>query len=138
MANADLVHDDSISGLVRGILADLRQLVREELALARVELREQAGRARSAAISFGIMAAALGFSVVFLLIAVATAIADLLMWPTWAGFLVVAGAMGALGFVALMMGRSQLERVHAVPHETVSSLKENAAWMAKRLSSDRR
>ena len=56
MANGDFVQD-SIGSLIRGILSDLRALIREEIALARVEIREQAGRAKAAALSFGIAAA---------------------------------------------------------------------------------
>lgn len=126
---------ESMRGLLRGILMDLRTLIREELALARVEIREQAGRARAAAFSFGIALAALAFGGAFLLIALATAIADLLAWPVWAGFLLIALVLGAIGLATLMFGRQQLKSVHAVPHETVSTLKENSEWIARRLSS---
>jgi uncharacterized membrane protein len=130
-----VVHNDSIGGLLRGILMDLRTLIREEIALARVEIREQAGRARAAAMSFGIAAAALLFGGIFLLIAIATGIAELLDWPVWTGFLIVAVLLSIVGFVTLSSGRKQLQNVHAVPEETVSTLKENSEWIAKRLSS---
>ena len=133
-----VVHTDSIRGLIRGILMDLQTLIREEIALARVEIREQAGRARAAAMSFGMAAAALLFGVTFLLIAIATAIADLLEWPVWAGFLLVAVLLSIVGFVTLSSGRKQIREVHAVPEETVSTLKENSEWIAKRLSSARK
>ena len=138
MAHADLGHSESFGSLVRGILMDLRTLVREEIALARVEIREQAGRARAAAVSFGIAAGALAFGGIFLLIAMATAIADLLDWPVWAGFLVMAVLLSLIGFVTLASGRRKLAAVHAVPRETISTLKENSAWIAKRLSSVRK
>ena len=138
MANPELGHGESIRGLIRGILADIRTLIHEEIALARVEIREQAGRARAAAISFGMAAAALLFAGTFLLIALAAAIADLLDWPIWAGFLVVAVLLSAAGWLTLASGRSQLRNVHAVPPETMSTLKENSEWIAKRLSSVRK
>ena len=138
MANPELGHGESIRGLIRGILADIRTLIHEEIALARVEIREQAGRARAAAVSFGMAAAALLFAGTFLLIALAAAIADLLDWPIWAGFLVVAVLLSAAGWLTLASGRSQLRNVHAVPPETMSTLKENSEWIAKRLSSVRK
>ena len=131
----EVVHHETIGGLIRGILTDLRTLMREEIALARVEIREQAGRARAAAMSFGIAAAALLFGVAFLLIAIATAIAELLGWPLWAGFLIVGVLLSIVGFVSLSSGRRQLRTFHAVPAETVTTLKENSEWIAKRLSS---
>jgi MFS family permease len=135
MAPAEPVSADSLRGLLRGILTDVRTLIQEEIALARVEIREQAGRARAAALSFGIAAAALAFGGIFLLIALATAIADLLNWPVWSGFFIVAVLLSIVGFVTLSSGRKQLQTVHAVPAETISTLKENSEWIAKRLSS---
>jgi hypothetical protein len=131
-------HDDSFGGLIRGILYDLRTLVREEIALARVEIREQVGHARAAAISFGMAAGALLIGAVFLLVAAATAFADVLDWPAWSGFLVVAVLLSLIGFVALGAGRRQVRQVRPVPEETVSTIKENSEWIAKRLSSARR
>ncbi len=131
----EVVHNDSIGGLLRGILMDLRTLIREEIALARVEISEQAGRARAAAMSFGMAAAALLFGGTFLLVALATGIAELLDWPVWSGFLIVALLLSVAGVVALSSGRKQLRGFHAVPEETVETLKENSEWIAKRLSS---
>ena len=137
MANGDFVQE-SLGGLIRGILNDLRMLIREEIALARVEIREQAGRAKAAALSFGIAAAALAFGGTFLLVAIALGIANLLGWPAWTGFLIVALLLCIGGFVTLSSGRKQMATIHAVPEETVATLKENSEWIAKRLSSVRK
>jgi MFS family permease len=138
MANFYTAQSESIPGLIRGILDDLRTLIREEIALARVEMREQAGRARAAAVSFAMGAAALTFGGVFALIAVAMGIADLMNWPAWAGFLLVAVVLAAGGMLAVSSGKKQLREFRAVPEATVNSVKENSAWIAKRMSSDRR
>jgi MFS family permease len=129
------VENESIGGLIRGILIDLRTLIREEIALARVEIREQAGHARAAAMSFGMAAAALLFGATFLLVAIATGIADAMNWPAWMGFLIVAALLSLVGIVALAAGRKQMKAFRAVPEETVTTLKENSEWIAKRLSS---
>jgi protein-S-isoprenylcysteine O-methyltransferase Ste14 len=134
----DTYSNESIGGLLRGILMDLRQLMREEIALARVEIREQAGRAKAAALALGAAAGALAFGVIFLLIALAQGIADMFDWPIWAGFFVVALLLGVTGAALLSSGRRQLRRVHAVPEQTVETVKENSEWIAKRLSSERR
>jgi hypothetical protein len=131
----EVVRHETIGGLIRGILTDLKTLVQEELALARVEIRDQAVRARAAAMSFGVAAGALLFGVAFLLIAMAMGIAELAGWPLWAGFLIVAVLLSVVGFVALAAGRRKLRTVSAVPEQTVTTLKENSEWIAKRLSS---
>ena len=129
---------ESLGGLIRGILMDVQTLIREEVALARAEIREQATRVRTAAFSFGVAAGALLGGATFLLIAIAMGVADLLNWPVWAGFLMVAMVLSVVGFVALSSARRQLNKVHALPEETVTTLKENSEWIARRLSSDLR
>ena len=134
----ETANHESIGSILRGVLMDLRTLIREEIALARVELREQAGRVRGVALSFGIAAATLAFGATFLLVALATGIADVFDWPVWAGFAIVAILLSLVGLVTFASGRKQLAQVSAVPEETVSTLKENSEWIAKRLSSVRR
>ena len=130
--------DTSIASLLKGIVADLRMLMREELSLARVELTAHASRAKMAAVSVGIAVAALAIGGIFLLIAIALGIADVFVWPVWAGFLVVAIALAVVGLIAYAMARRRLNAVQIVPTETVTTLKENSAWIAKRLSSEPR
>jgi len=108
------------------------------MALARVEIREQAGRAKLAAGALGAAAVALAFGGTFLLVAIAMGVADLLEWPVWAGFLVVALILGVGGMVMFFAGRRRLRSVHPVPEQTVETLKENSEWIAKRLSSAKR
>jgi hypothetical protein len=134
----ELHHNDSIGTLVRGILMDIRELMREEVALARVEIREQAGRAKLAAASLGAAAVALAFGGTFLLIAIAVGLADLLDWPVWTGFLIVALLLSIGGFLMLSAGRKRLASVQPVPEETVRTLKENSEWLKRRLSSANR
>jgi hypothetical protein len=43
-----------------------------------------------------------------------------------------------VGLVTLSAGRKQLRTIHPLPEQTVSTIKENSEWIAKRLSSERR
>jgi magnesium-transporting ATPase (P-type) len=131
----ELSSDTSIRSLIRAILTDVRTLVHEEIDLARVEVRSELGRARDAAMRFAIAAAAFAVGATFMLTAVAIGIADLMNWPLWAGFLTVAIALTLVGFIALAAARRKIEAFHAMLQETVSTLKENSEWIAKRLSS---
>jgi len=45
--------DTNIAGLVRGLLRDTRELIREEIALARAEIREEISAAQTVGIAFG-------------------------------------------------------------------------------------
>ena len=130
--------DTSITALLKGIVTDIQTLLREEIALARVELSEQATRAKAAAATLGVAVAALAFGGTFLLIAAALGVADAMDWPAWAGFLAVSVVLLIGGLIAWSGARRRLTAVHMVPEETVSTLKENSAWIAKRLSSEQR
>ena len=72
------------------------------------------------------------------IVAMALGIANLLGWPAWTGFLIMALLLCIGGYFTLSSGRKQLASVHAVPEETVTTLKENSEWIAKRLSSVRK
>jgi len=89
-------------------------------------------------VSFGIAATALAFGGIFLLIAIALGVSDAFAWPAWAGFLAVAVVLAVVGLIAYAMARRRLHAVNMVPAETVTTLKENSAWIAKRLSSEQR
>ena len=66
--------EQSVSSLLRGALDDVRELFREEVALARVEVRQEVSHAMAAATSFGIAAVALWFGGLFICAAIALGI----------------------------------------------------------------
>ncbi|CAN5584400.1 hypothetical protein BH23ACI1_BH23ACI1_12670 [soil metagenome] len=115
---------ESIAGLLRGALDDARNLIREEMALARAELRHEASKVTAAGVQFGVAAVALWFAGMFLLVALALGIATLFVWPAWAGFAVVSVLLAVAGLVAFMSGRRAVRQVQPLPR-TIDSIKEN-------------
>jgi hypothetical protein len=85
-----------------------------------------------------VTAVALLLGAVFLLAAIATAIADVMGWPAWTVLLGLAVLLSLGAFVALSYGRKQLHAITTARVETVETMKENAAWIANRLSSARK
>ena len=121
MANTS---NESLTGLVRSALDDARDLVREELLLARVELRQELGKATAAGVQFGAAGVSLLFAAAFLLVALALALSAAFDWPAWAGFGVVAIVLGIGGLVFVSGGRKAVREVRPLPR-TVQTLKEN-------------
>jgi len=116
--------DTSLTGLVRGVLDDARDLVREEIALAKAEARLELSKAASAGARFGAAAIAGWFALMFMLFAFALGIPAAAGWPAWTGFAIV-GVLLALGAGLLFMSaRGAARRVQPLPR-TVESVKEN-------------
>jgi hypothetical protein len=127
-------HDESIPDLIRGTIRDGISLMRDEIVLARTELREEMVRLKSGLIT---VAAAVGIgvlAVIMLLSSLAWGAAYAFEWPTWVGFAVVGLPLAAMAAVLAVMGRSLLSRDRYMP-KSVDTLKENAAWIRTRTQS---
>src|SRR5215831_17229417 len=81
-AMAEYDERTSIPTLIRGLLDDARELIREELQLARAEIREEISAVQSAAIAFAIAGAVGLIGAMLLSVAIGGALAYFLRWPT--------------------------------------------------------
>jgi hypothetical protein len=124
-------HEESIPELIRGTIHDGLGLVRDEIFLARTELREELFRLKSGLIT--LMASVLVgvLAVIMLLDTVAWAAVYAFDWPAWAGYGVVALPLVIIAVVLAMMGKSLLSRDRIMP-KSVDTLKENAEWIQRR------
>jgi hypothetical protein len=118
----------SIPELIRSLLQDTRDLIREEIALARAEIREDIGAAQTVGIAFGSAAFAGLLGATLLGIAIGGLLAYLFGWPSWAGYGLVAVLLLVGAFVLVRYGRGQLGKVRALP-KTTETVKENLAWI---------
>lgn len=126
--------NESIPDLIRGTIRDGLGLVRDEIFLARTELREEITRVKSALIMI-VAAATVGvLAVVMLLDMAAWGVVYAFDWPTWAGFAIVALPLVIITAVLAVMGRSLLTRDRIMP-KSVDTLKENAEWIRARTQS---
>ena len=116
--------DTSITGLVRGVMDDARDLIREEIALAKAEARLELAKAGSAAAQFGAAAVAGWFALMFTLGAVALGISAAFGWPAWAGLALVGVLLAVAAGVLFMTARAAVRRVRPLPR-TLETLKEN-------------
>jgi hypothetical protein len=137
MAYDDPRHE-SLTATAGKIVDDIRELFREEVALARAEVREEIGGFTSAAVSFAVGAGAAIFALSFLLLGVAQAAAMFAGWPAWTGYIGMAILLGIVAAIAIGSARRRAKTVSAVPQQTVASLKETKEWIHDRMTSARR
>jgi protein-S-isoprenylcysteine O-methyltransferase Ste14 len=116
-----------IGELIGEITSDLSQLFRQELDLAKAELRQEAKKAGKGS---GMLAGA-GIAALLVLILLSFALVyalDAVMPQGWAAF-IVAVLWAIIGAVLYSMGRKQLKTVDPVPRQTTETLKEDAQWL---------
>jgi hypothetical protein len=116
------VADSSVGELIGDVTRDLSTLMRQELELAKVELRQEAVKSGRAAGSLAGAGVAGHLTLVFLSLALWAAL-DNVMDAGWAA-LIVAVLWAFAGAVLYTTGRKQLRTVNPVPERTVDSLKE--------------
>lgn len=112
----------SVGELLSEVTRDVSTLMRQEVALAKAELKEEATKTGKAAGMLGAAGYAGHLTILFLSIALWMALSDLMDSMGWAA-LVVAVLWGIAAAVLGMSGRAKLKKVHG-PERTVQTVKE--------------
>ena len=117
---------ESLGDLVSELTGDLSKLMRQELELAKAEIRQEAVKAGKAT---GMLAAA-GFAgyLTTVLLSLALVFALGAIMPLGWAALIVAALWGLAGAALYTSGRARLRTVNPKPERTVETLKEDAEW----------
>lgn len=116
------VEGTSVGALMGEVAKDLSTLMRQELELAKVEVKAEAIKAGTGAGLFGAAGFAGYMVALFLSLALMWALASAI--PTgWAG-LIVAVLWGIVGAVAFVMGKKKFQQVNPKPERTVETLSQ--------------
>jgi hypothetical protein len=137
MDEASYSSDPSLAQLLTGIVDDAKELMRQELALAKHEIREDLRKTKTAMVSLGIgigVAAIGGLLLILMLVHLLQALAGL---PLWACYGIVGGLFVIVGGVLLLIAKNTIARIDVVPQQTVETMKENVQWIKERATSDR-
>jgi hypothetical protein len=104
------------------VAKDLSTLMRQELELAKVEVKAEAKKAGTGAGLFGAAGFAGYMVLMFLSIALWWALSHL-VGHSWSA-LIVAVLWGVIGAVAYVMGKKKFQQVNAKPERTVETLQQ--------------
>jgi hypothetical protein len=128
----DIHSEPSMASLVSGIVSDTQTLIKQEVALARSELKEEIHKAIQAGVSLGIGVGFLAVGGLMLLFM----LAHLLNWAMgfdpcarFAGFGIIGGVAVVVGIGLLLYAKSRAEDINVVPPRTAETMKENAQWI---------
>lgn len=121
----------SMTELVSGIVGDVQDLIKQQFALFKRELREDLHRTKATVLFLAIGGAVLAVGGILLsLMAV-----HLLNWayptlPLWSCYAIVGGSFAVVGGLMFYTGYQRLKSNNPLPNETVAALKENVQWIA--------
>jgi Flp pilus assembly protein TadB len=118
--------DRSLGDLFGELTRDFSQLMRQEVELAKTELKEEASKAGRAAGQLTAAAVAAHLCVLIAALAVAWAIGEAI--PVWAGLAIVAAVLGVVAAVLYSRGRREAQQIDPLPEQTIETLKEDARW----------
>lgn len=118
--------DSSLGELLSTVTSDVQQLLRQEVELAKAEVREEATKAGKAAGMFG-GAGFAGYMVALLLTLAAMFGLGNVMDLAWAA-LIVTALWAVVGLVLYRRGRARMRTVSPKPEQTMETLKEDVRW----------
>jgi predicted phage tail protein len=132
MAQQIVKDERSLGDLFSELASETSLLVRQEVALAQVELTEKATRTGKN-VGFLVIGGAVGYAA--LLAILAAAIIGLSYFiPAWASALIVGVIVAIVAYILITSALAALKRTDLTPHQTVESIKEDAQWIKNQVT----
>ena len=130
--------EPSVAVLLRGIVNDAKELLAQEMAMLKLEARDELGKAKSAALALGIgigLVAAGGMLLSVMLVQVLALFTEI---PLWGCYGIVGSGLVVLGGVWLAVGKSTAADLAVAPRPMMNTRKENGQWPTEQTTSNRR
>jgi hypothetical protein len=133
MAQQQMVKEErSLGDLFSELAGETSTLVRQEVALAQVELTQKA-TVVGKNVGFLVVGGAVGYAALLALLA-ALIIGLSYFIPAWAAALLVAVAVGVTAYLLISKALEALKNTDLTPRQTVETLKEDAQWLKNQVS----
>src|SRR5262245_61952913 len=118
-----------LTEIISGIVDDAQELVKQQLALFKTEVKDDIRKTKEAAIALASGLAVGAVGILFLLLAVV----HLLAWafpamPLWCCYGLVGVVLAAAGGVLVWEGKRRFESFNPLPEQSAEALKENVQW----------
>jgi hypothetical protein len=131
MADLQTSSDPSLTSLVTGLINDGQELLKQQLALFKTEVREDLRKTREAMTSLALGAVVLFVGGILLCLVPVYLLRELAGWPLWGSYALVGGVIAAVGVLLTVLGIQQLKSFNPLPDKTAEGIKENVEWQTK-------
>jgi uncharacterized membrane protein YqjE len=133
MAQQQMAKEErSLGDLFSELASETGTLVRQEVALAQVELTNKAASVGKN-VGYLVVGGAVAYAAALALIA-AVIIGLSYFIPAWASALIVSVIVGAVAYMMISSALAALKKTDLAPRETVETLKEDAQWLKNQVS----
>jgi uncharacterized membrane protein YqjE len=123
--------DRSIGELFSELASETGLLIRQEVALAKVELTQKATRV-GRNVGYLVLGGAVAYAALLALLAsIVILLANVMSW--WVAALVVAVLVGIIAAVLISKALAALKNTDVAPRQTVETLKEDAQWAKQQM-----
>jgi len=117
--------EPSVSSLIGGIVTDVQELSRQQLALFKAEITQDLRKTREVAVSWSIGLAVATVGALMLCWMLVYLVNWATEWPLWVCFGIVGGAAFAVGVALFFAGKAKLQSFSLIPEQSIHALKEN-------------
>jgi hypothetical protein len=122
--------ETSFAKLVEDAFANIQEIIRSEVRLAKAETKQEAAKAARAGAVLGAGIVLGLFALGFLLWSAVYGL--LIAWPAWLAALAVGVVLAIIAGVAITVGRTKMREVNVPPVRTVENVRENLEWVKHR------
>ena len=120
-----------LGDLFSDLAGEMSELVRKEVALAKLEVGQKA-KYIGKNVGYLAIGGAVAYAAMLAVIAALIMLLDKVM-PAWGAALVVGLVVGAIGWLLVSKARAALQATDVTPRQTVETLKEDAAWVKQQI-----
>jgi hypothetical protein len=122
----------SVTSLVAGIVSDAQELLKQQVALLKHDIRWDIRQAREALTSLAIGGAIAALGAILLCFMVV----HLLFWlvpavPLWGWFGIVGAAVTITGVILIFAGVRRMTELNPLPENSVEAMRENLQWTTR-------
>ena len=120
-----------LGDLFSDLAADMSNLVRQEVALAKLEVTQKA-KYLGRNVGYLVVGGAVAYAGMLAVIAAIIMLLDRVM-PAWGAALLVGVVVAVIAWLMIGKALGALQQADLTPRETVETLKEDATWMKQQI-----